>query len=113
MTNSAIGVFGDIVKFIKSPTFQRDAKKLFEDADLVKLITFLALQPDAGAIVPQSGGCRKLRWALQGRGKRGGARVIYFYRVSAEEILLLRAYAKNEKENLTGKETQSLKKEIK
>jgi hypothetical protein len=101
------------MKFIASPAFQRDARKLFGDADLVKLMAFLALHPDAGDIVPQSGGCRKIRRGLEGRGKRGGARVIYFHRLSAGEILLLRAYAKNDRENLTAKETKALKKEVK
>jgi hypothetical protein len=101
------------MKFIQSPAFRRDTRKLFDESELVKLMTFLALRPDAGDIIPQSGGCRKIRWALEGRGRRGGARIIYFHRLCAGEVLLLRAYAKNDRENLTAKETKALKKEVK
>lgn len=53
-----------------------------------------------------------MRWALKGRGKRGGARVIYFYRLSAAQILLLKIYSKNEKTDLTPAEINQLKRKI-
>jgi len=101
------------MKFIISPTFRRDVKKLFEESALIEIYTHLALTPDAGDLIPQSGGARKLRWALPGRGKRDGARVIYYHRTAAGEILLLRAYAKNEKKDLSHREIHILKREIK
>jgi hypothetical protein len=56
---------------------------------------FLAARPDAGNLVKGGSDIRKLRWALSGRGKRGGVRVIYFWRVSESQILMLTMYAKN------------------
>jgi len=66
----------------------------------------LTLHPEAGAIIPGSGGVRKLRWAGSGRGKRGGLRVIYYWRKHTGEIWMLTLYAKNETENIP---TQTLK----
>jgi len=57
----------------------------------------------------RSGGCRKLRWAASGRGKRGGARVIYFLRVSSGEIVLVTMYAKNAQDNITPKVLRELR----
>ena len=57
-------------------------------------------QPDAGTVVPGSGGVRKVRWGLRGRGKRGGIRVIYYWKNADDEIWLLTLYAKNETENI-------------
>lgn len=61
---------------------------------------FLNNHPDAGNVIPNSGGCRKLRWAIEGRGKRGGMRVIYFLRLDSGQIVLVTLYAKNVKENI-------------
>lgn len=66
-----------------------------------ELIDYLAWHPEAGVVIPGSGGVRKLRWALEGRGKRGGARVIYFFHDMDMPLLVLEAYAKNEREDLT------------
>lgn len=56
--------------------------------------------PEAGSIIQGSGGIRKLRWARQGMGKSGGTRIIYYWAKSCEQIYLLTAYSKNEKENI-------------
>ncbi len=69
----------------------------------------LAERPDMGATIPGSGGLRKLRIAAKGHGKRGGARVIYYWAVSDSQIFMLLAYAKNERENLTGEQLKVLK----
>ncbi|MBZ5575857.1 MAG: type II toxin-antitoxin system RelE/ParE family toxin [Acidobacteriia bacterium] len=60
--------------------------------------------PDAGDVIPGSGGIRKLRWAAKGKGKRGGARMIYLYVVIAARVSLIRCYAKNVKTDLTSNE---------
>ena len=52
---------------------------------------------------------RKVRWGLAGRGKRGGARVIYYYHSEQLPLFLLSAYAKNEKENLSAAERHAMK----
>lgn len=52
-------------------------------------------------IIPHSGGLRKVRWSMSGRGKRGGVRVIYYWVVAEDQILMLFMYPKNEKDDLT------------
>jgi len=59
------------------------------------------MRPDAGDLIPGGGGLRKIRWSAQGRGKRGGVRVIYYWAVRQEQILMLLMYAKNERDDLT------------
>jgi len=60
-------------------------------------------------VIPGSGGARKLRWAAKGKGKRGGARIIYVYVVIAARIYLIRCYAKSIKTDLTSDETKDLR----
>jgi hypothetical protein len=67
------------------------------------------LQPDSGDVIPGAGGTRKLRWAAKGKGKRGGARVIYVYVAVAGRIYLLRCYAKNVKTDVTPEEEKELR----
>lgn len=70
---------------------------------------YLAGRPDAGDVIPHSGGCRKLRWAVEGKGKRGGVRVIYFLRLNPGQIVLVTMYAKNVQENIDPKLLRRLK----
>ncbi len=70
----------------------------------------LILRPDVGDVIPKSGGLRKLRWRMTGRGKRGGARVIYYWRSAAGLIFLLYLYPKNVRSNLTSAELRALRK---
>ena len=65
------------------------------------LVDYLAHNPAASELVPGTGGVRKLRWRLEGRGKRGGARVIYFYHSAQVPLFALTAYAKNERADLS------------
>jgi hypothetical protein len=65
---------------------------------------WLALNPEAGDVVPRSGGCRKVRWSVSGSGKRGGVRVIYFNRLDERKIWLITMYAKNERESIPAEE---------
>lgn len=85
-------------------------RKLMDDEERAELVNYLAYNPTAGAVVPGSGGVRKLRWGLEGRGKRGGARVIYFYHDMDMPLYLLTAYAKNERENLDQSEIKTMRK---
>ncbi|HXS72436.1 MAG TPA: type II toxin-antitoxin system RelE/ParE family toxin [Rhodanobacteraceae bacterium] len=71
-----------------------------EDTEFAELQAALLADPEAGDVIPGSGGCRKLRWRAQGRGKRGGYRVIYFLRTAAGAIVLVLLYAKNVRENV-------------
>jgi hypothetical protein len=72
----------------------------------------LGLNPEAGDIVPESGGVRKVRWAAQGRGKRGGLRVIYYFHRETFPLFLLTVYPKNQKANLTKAERNEFKRLI-
>ncbi len=69
----------------------------------------LLANPEAGALIPRSGGLRKIRFELPGRGKRGGARVIYYWVTASSRIYLLLAYAKNEQDDLTEEQSKTLR----
>jgi|ERR1019366_4599093 hypothetical protein len=88
--------------------FLSATKKLMDDAERAELVWYLALNPTAGDVVPGTGGVRKLRWGLEGRGKRGGARVIFFYHDMEMPLYLLEAYAKSDRVNLTQAECHEL-----
>jgi len=83
-----------------------------EDADYSALQVHLAGHPDAGKVIPGSGGIRKIRWAGSGRGKRGGLRVIYYWWVAADRISMLLVYPKNEQDNLSVDEVKQLRKAL-
>jgi len=87
--------------FVETPYFTRFCEAHCSDEDLRVLQQRLIEQPDAGDLIRGGKGLRKLRWALPGRGKRGGARVIYFWRSAAGTIYLLYAYAKNAQADLS------------
>lgn len=80
--------------------FQRQAEAIWNDDERQEFVAFIATNPKAGDIVPGTGGVRKVRWARSGGGKRGGARVIYFYHDADHPLYLLMAYAKARKEDM-------------
>ncbi len=94
--------------FIELTPFIAFRSEWWSDEDLRRLQNFLLATPDAGDVIPGSSGLRKLRWAAQGRGKRGGARVIYYRYVPGDRIYLIYAYAKNAQENLTREQIKTL-----
>jgi hypothetical protein len=91
----------------RNPTFTRQAEKLFSEEEKLELISFLAEQPLAGELIPDTGGVRKVRFAASGKGKRGGARVIYYFLDDSTPLYALLVYPKNEKANLTEAEKQA------
>src|SRR3974377_1400772 len=97
---------------VETARFLKDAKLLMSDSERGELVVFLGANPDVGEIIPETGGVRKIRWALAGRGKRGGARVIYYYHDERLPVFLPAAYAKNEKANLSRAERNAMKRII-
>lgn len=94
--------------FTETHRFTKRAASLLTDEEYAKLQDDLCSEPEAGAIIKGSGGIRKIRQSFGGRGKRGGARVIYYWAVSREKIIMLDIYAKNEKEDLSRAELKEL-----
>ena len=72
----------------------------------------LVNKPDVGKVIPGSSGLRKLRWSAGGHGKRGGIRIIYYWFMSKDTILLLFAYSKSEQDDLTSEQLRQLRKVI-
>jgi len=99
--------------FIETPTFSRLLPALLDDDSYAAFQRTLVEQPDKGDLIPGSGGARKLRHALPGRGKSGGVRVIYYWHVASEQIYLLLIYPKSKKGNLTAQETAVMRELIK
>ena len=98
--------------FAETPTFAAEADKLWSEEERLEFFTWLAANPEAGDVIPESGGCRKVRWSRAGTGKRGGVRVIYFTRLPAGEIWLLLVYAKSVRDNIPGRLLKAVRKEI-
>lgn len=99
--------------FIETPTFTRLIDALLDVDEYARLQEELLKRPDAGDLIKNGGGIRKLRWKRAGSGKRGGIRVIYYWITEDEQILMLLAYPKNVKDNLTDQETALLRKLVK
>jgi hypothetical protein len=97
-----------LITIAELENFVDDAEKIFSRNEYEQLILFLATHPDAGEIMPKTGGIRKVRWAAKGQGKRGGARVIYYFRDLNIPVYLLAVYAKGEKINLTEAEKKMM-----
>jgi len=76
------------MKFIETPVFTRAVVELLKDEDYRLLQLALLLRPELGRVIRGSGGLRKMRWSLPGRGKRGGIRVIYYWDRASETVLL-------------------------
>ncbi len=97
------------ITVLQLPKFKAEATDLIGSDGVEALAEYLADRPDAGDVIPEAAGARKLRWAAKGKGKRGGARVIYVYVMVAARIYLLRCYAKNAKIDLTANEKKELR----
>ncbi len=95
--------------FRETSVFTRQATGLLSDDELNALQWALMGDPTCGELIRGSGGLRKMRWAGSGRGKRGGLRVIYYWNVPGDTILLLLAYPKSEQDNLTQEQLKILK----
>lgn len=98
--------------FIETPIFTEDLKNLLTDDEYDEYAEFqkyLANNPLAGDVIQQTGGLRKVRWSSQGKGKRGGVRIIYYYATSASQIRLLLIYKKGIQDDLTADQKKILR----
>lgn len=95
---------------VELPEFIRKSQGLFSEEEKRSLINYLASHPQAGDLIQGTGGIRKLRWAAQGKGKSGGARVIYYYHNETIPLFLLTAFGKGEKANISPAERNDLSK---
>lgn len=96
--------------FIEIPIFTKYLENYLDDDNYRELQSFLMEQPTAGDVIPGTGGLRKLRWSIDGRGKRSGIRVIYYWYTAKDQIYFLTLYAKNEMTDLSNDEKNMLKK---
>lgn len=94
---------------VETSVFTRQVQKHLTDDEYKELQIALVERPDAGDLIKESGGLRKVRWAIGGRGKRGGVRVIYYWAVSQDRLLMLLMYAKNEQDDLSREQLKLLK----
>ena len=101
-----------MITVIETQQFIKKAGQLMTAAEKTELIDLVANDPEAGDIIPRTGGVRKLRVQAKGRGKSGGYRVIYYYYNDNNPVLLFTVYGKNEKSGLTRKEESDLYKII-
>ena len=101
-----------MLTFIETKLFTSLVQQYLADDEYAALQQALVTTPDAGDLIRGSGGVRKLRWGVAGRGKRGGVRVIYYLRSHQDEIWMLTVYAKSEEASIPGHVLKKIKEEI-
>ena len=89
------------MRFVETPVFTAVVTALLSAEEYRQLQLALLIRPEQGALIRGSGGLRKLRWGVRGRGKRGGVRVIYYWHPGEELLYMLLVYAKSEQDDLT------------
>ena len=92
------------ISVAETQIFERAANKIWSEDEHLALVDYVARNPESGDVIPGTGGVRKLRWGKAGSGKRGGARMIYFFYDMDCPLYLLLAYAKAQTSDLTGEE---------
>lgn len=101
------------MEFIEATAFTKHIYEYLSEDEYLGLQGFLLQYPEAGKVVPGSGGVRKLRWAMGRKGKSGGVRVIYYFKRREDEIWLLTIYSKSEVENIPAHILRQIAQEIK
>jgi hypothetical protein len=101
-----------MLSFIETKLFTKLVSEHLSDEEYAQLQEALIRDPEAGDLIPGSGGVRKVRWGVRGRGKRGGIRVIYYARTRQGQIWMLTLYAKNVAETIPAHLLRQIKEEI-
>jgi mRNA-degrading endonuclease RelE of RelBE toxin-antitoxin system len=94
---------------VETPRFVREAAAALSEQERLEMIAFVAANPRAGDLMPNTGGGRKLRWRASGRGKRGGVRVIYYFHDESLPLFLLNVFKKNVRSDLTKEEQNEMR----
>jgi mRNA-degrading endonuclease RelE of RelBE toxin-antitoxin system len=102
-----------VMVFIETTIFTKLLHGYLTEDEYFALQDFLLQHPESGDLVPGSGGVRKIRWGLANKGKRGGVRVIYYWKKQADQIWMLTIYSKNEISNIPGHVLKRIAEEIK
>ncbi len=97
------------VTFVEAPIFSKKVYEYLNEDEYAALQWALVIRPEAGKVIPGSGGLRKIRWSAKGQGKRGGTRIIYYFQKENGEIWLITIYAKGETENIPTKTLKAIK----
>lgn len=97
---------------VETLLFQKQWPLYWTEEERGEFAAFIAERPDAGDVVPGSGGIRKVRWSRAGKGKSGGVRVIYYVRTAEEDLVLLTLYAKSTTDNLTGAKLKEIRRAL-
>ncbi|MCM2266027.1 MAG: type II toxin-antitoxin system RelE/ParE family toxin [Desulfuromonadales bacterium] len=98
-----------MVTVAETGEFVRRASSLLADDEREALVFYLSYHPEAGVLVRETGGLRKLRWGIGSKGKRGGARVIYYFHSERMPLYLLTVYAKGEQADLSSDDRRQLR----
>ena len=99
----------EVPTIVEMPAFTRRLTNLLDEDEYRQLQLALLCTPTLGRVIQGTGGLRKVRWSLRGRGKSGGVRVIYYWARSETELLMLFIYAKDEQDDLTPEQKKQLK----
>ena len=95
--------------FVETYAFTKHIPDCFDDEEYREFQSYLMKHPAKGVLIPGTGGLRKIRWAARNKGKRGGARIIYYWHIPLGQIYLLALYTKNEMTDLSSGDKKALK----
>ena len=96
------------MEFLETDVFTKRIQEILSDEEYSFLQADLIKTPNAGKLIPGAKGLRKLRWSLEGKGKRGGARVIYYWYVDEQQIYMIYAFKKSDQADLTPDQLKAL-----